>query len=76
MPQMTIEEIKQRFDGEWVLLDKPESSSETAQLQSGTLVYHSPNRQEVYRKAMELPVPRHIAIFYVGRPPEGMRYLL
>lgn len=65
---MTIAEIHERFPSEWVLLGAPQTDPYRG-VQSGTLLCHSRDRDEVYRKAMELPAPRHIAVLYTGSVP-------
>ena len=61
---MSIGEIHARFQPEWVLLEDPETT-ESLEVKSGRLLWHSKDRDEVYRKAMELR-PKHSAIFYTG----------
>jgi hypothetical protein len=73
---LTMAEISERFPSEWVLLANPQTNDHLAVL-AGTLVCHSKNRDEVDRKAIELPSPKHIAVFYTGPVvPEGMELLL
>ena len=73
---ITLAEINERFPSEWVLLVNPQTNDHLAVL-AGTLVCHSKNRDEVDRKAIELPSPKHIAVFYTGPVvPEGMELLL
>jgi hypothetical protein len=73
---MIMAEINERFPSEWVLLVDPQTD-ENSEVLSGTVVYHSKDRDEVDRKAMELPMPRHIAVFYTGELfPEDMEFAL
>jgi hypothetical protein len=65
---LTREQIEQRFDSEWILLQDPETD-EFLKVHGGTLRYHSKDHDEVYRRAAELPAPRRIAVFYTGKPP-------
>lgn len=67
---LTMEEIEDRFDQEWVLLDDPTWTG--SEILSGKLLYHSKDRDEVWRKAHELPPPVNIAVLYIGRPPEDV----
>jgi len=71
---MTMNEIQSRFDAEWVFLEDPETSRENEVL-SGIVRWHSPDRDEVYRKAEEIG-PKHWAILFVGRQPKDVEYLL
>ena len=63
-----LAEIQARFPSGWVLLEDPETS-EMLEVRSGKVLWHSKDRDEVYRKALELR-PRHSAIVYPGTLPE------
>jgi hypothetical protein len=71
---LTIGEIRERFASEWVLLEDPETS-ESLEVTRGKVLWHSKDRDEVYRKARELR-PRHSAIIYAGGIPEEMVVVL
>ena len=71
---MSLVEIQARFDSEWVLLEDPETS-DTLEVKSGKVLWHSKDRDEVYRKARELR-PKHSAILYTGKLPEGTAIVL
>ena len=71
---LTISEIRTRFVSEWVLLEDPETS-ESLEVKSGKVLWHSKDRDEVYRKARELR-PRHSAVIYAGTLPEEMVVVL
>ena len=62
---LTMAEIEERFDSEWVLLADPETA-ETLQIRAGRLLWHSRDRDEVYNKALELR-PVHSAVLYTGK---------
>ena len=64
---ISFTEIQERFDSEWVLLEDPETD-EGLNIKSGKVLWHSKDRDEVYRKARELK-PRHSAVLRVGRLP-------
>jgi hypothetical protein len=66
---MTLQEIQDRFDSEWVLIDDPRTN-EALEIEAGQVVWHSKDRDEVYRKAIELR-PKRFALLYTGRMPEG-----
>ena len=72
---LTMKEIEARFPSEWVLLADPQSD-EHLEVLGGTLLFHSKDRDEVHRYAMELPAPRHIAVLYTGPFPEDMEFVL
>jgi hypothetical protein len=70
----TIEEIKAQFPSEWVLIGEPETD-EASRLLAGRVLFHSPDRDEVDRKLLELRPPR-FAFRYLGDPPEHMAMVL
>ena len=67
---MTMTEIETQFDGEWVLLEDPVLDSQK-QVTGGKLRCHSKNRDDVYRKAVELRL-KHSAFLYTGPAPENI----
>ena len=71
---ISIAEIKARFESEWVLLEDPETI-DSLEVKGGKVLWHSKDRDEVYRKARELR-PKHSAILYTGRLPEKMVVVL
>jgi hypothetical protein len=62
---MTLEEIQERFDSEWVLVEDPEVD-ESGQVIGGKVLWHSKDRDEVYRKDGELR-PKSAAYLYTGK---------
>ena len=72
--QITFAQLAERFDSEWVLLADP-VTNEDLSVQSGAVLWHSRDRDEVYRKARELR-PRHSAIVYLGHLPENTAVVL
>lgn len=64
---LTMEEIRQRFDGEWVLINQP-AKDERRLVVGGRVIAHSKDPDEVSRRAGELPPPINIAIFFIGKP--------
>jgi hypothetical protein len=67
-------EIKEQFDSEWVLVGDPEID-ENFSVKRGVVLYHSKDRDEVYRKAREIK-PKHSAFLYTGKIPEGEAIVL
>ncbi len=65
---MTLLEIRNNFDAEWVLIESPEVT-ESLEVRRGKVLWHSKDRDEVYQKARELR-PKHSAILYTGRLPD------
>ena len=66
--EMTYEQIKARFDSEWVLIGAPDTD-ETLNVRSGDVLHHSKDREEVYRWALALR-PARVAVVYTGTMPE------
>ena len=71
---LTISEIKSQFDSEWVLVEDPQIN-EALEVQSGKVLYHSANRDEFDRKALEFR-PKRFAVLFTGKPQEGMEFVL
>ena len=71
---MTIAQIKAQFQSEWVLVEGPQTN-EALEVQSGKVCWHSKDREELYRKAVEMR-PRRFAIVYTGKMPEGTEIVL
>lgn len=66
---LTAAEIHRRFDAEWVLIENPDRDAHGA-VTGGNMLWHSKDRDELYRKALELR-PRHWAVLYTGTIPEN-----
>ena len=71
---ISLTEIKNQFDSEWILLEDPKTT-QNLEIKEGKLLYHSKDRDEVYRKARQLS-PRHSAVLYTGSLPEGTMVVL
>jgi hypothetical protein len=71
---MTMDEIERRFDAEWVLLDNLQTTDGST-VTAGRVVWHSPNRDEVWDKALEIQ-SNDIAVFYIGDVPEDVAILI
>jgi len=71
---MPIEEIRARFESEWVLIEDPRTD-EHLNVISGRVIHHSKDRDEVYRKAVSLR-PRRSAVIYTGEIPEETAVVL
>jgi len=71
---LTAEEIEARFAPDWVLIGEPQTD-EDLNLRSGKVLFHSPDRDEVYRKATELR-PGRFAVHYLGTWPEDTALVL
>lgn len=71
---MSLAEIQTQFESEWVLLEDPETT-DALEVKSGKVLWHSKDRDEVYRKARDLR-PGHSAILFTGKLPEEMVVVL
>lgn len=69
-----FEQIEADHPSEWVLIGEPQIADLTG-LIAGRVLFHSRNRDEVYRKAVELRLP-HFAVRYFGAMPENMALIL
>jgi len=65
---VSMAEIQRDYDSEWVLLEDPQTS-ESLEIQKAKVLFHSKDRDEVYRKAREVH-PKHSAIIYTGVLPK------
>jgi hypothetical protein len=71
---LTIAEIRSRFNSEWILLEDPVTDA-ALEIQGGKVICHSKDRDEVYRKAVELR-PKRFATLYTGKMPENTAIVL
>ena len=71
---LSAQEIQDRYDGEWVLIGDPEVDASLV-VQRGQVLWHSKNRDEVYRQARLLK-PKHCAFLFVGRLPKDAEVVL
>lgn len=71
---LTVSEIEERFDSEWVLIEEPQTN-EALELEAGIVRWHSKDRDEVIRKAVELH-PKRFAVLYTGTIPENTEVAL
>ncbi len=71
---MTFEEIKLRYDGEWVLIAYTETD-EDLQVVKGKVIAHSANKENIYQ-ALESATDQPLAIEYMGSVPEDLAFIL
>jgi hypothetical protein len=71
---LTIAQIEAQFDLEWVLVEDPQTN-EALEVQRGKVCWHSKDRDEVCRKAVELR-PKRFAMLYTGQLPEDTAIVL
>lgn len=71
---ISYSEMERQYDREWVLLEDPETD-EGLKIKNGIVLWHSKDRDEVYRKARELK-PKHSAVLHIGKLPHDMVIVL
>jgi len=71
---MTLAEMEAQFQSEWILIEAPQTN-EALKVQSGKVRWHSKDREEVYRKAVEMH-PKRFAILYTGKMPKDTAIVL
>ena len=71
---LSMRKIRSKFKDEWVLVENPELTKDL-QVVRGKVVWHSKDRDEVYRKALELR-PKSPAFLFTGKLPKDMAIIL
>ncbi len=71
---LKVDEIEALYPTEWVLIGDPQTD-EFQRLLAGTVLFHSPERDEVDRKLLELR-PTRFAFRYLGTLPEDTALIL
>lgn len=74
MGAMTLEEIKQKYRGEWVLIAYTELDNDMCVVK-GEVLAHSPDRDEIYRKLLSIR-GRKVAVEYMGEIPNDLAVAL
>jgi hypothetical protein len=63
-PMLTLAEIRQRYPSHWILLGDLDLT-EAPEIKRARVLWSSPDRDELYRKAEELR-PEHAAVIFTG----------
>jgi hypothetical protein len=71
---LTVGEIESRYKSEWILVEDPQTN-EALEVLSGKVRFHSKDRDEVYRKAVELR-PKRFAMLCTGTIPKDTAIVL
>ncbi|RKX74595.1 MAG: hypothetical protein DRP87_16535 [Spirochaetes bacterium] len=71
---MKWEEIVKRFKDEWVFIGVTEVD-EDFNLKVGDVIAHSKDKEEIYRRLLELR-PKRFSIEYKGKIPEDLAVVL
>jgi hypothetical protein len=72
---MTAKDMEEKFPGEWILVGEPQTSDKL-EVVEGTVLHHSKDRDEVYRRAIALPPPKRYAVLFTGRMPANTAIVL
>ena len=72
--RMTIKQIERQFPSEWILMVEPETD-ETDEVIAGKVVFHSKDRDEMYREAIKVRA-KEIATHFTGKLPKGTAIIL
>ncbi|HEY2415776.1 MAG TPA: hypothetical protein VGI40_26285 [Pirellulaceae bacterium] len=71
---LTIAEIESLYRDEWILIADPQTNT-SLEVLAGRVLFHSADRDEVYRKAIELK-PRSCAMHFTGQIPANAAVVL
>jgi hypothetical protein len=71
---LSIAEIEAACPSEWILVEDPETN-DALEVQSGKILAHSKDRDEVYREAVRLR-PKRFAMLYTGVLPKDTAVVL
>lgn len=70
----SIEEIKSRYAGEWLLISYTELDDQMNVVR-GQVLAHSPDRDEIYRRLLSIG-NKTVAVEYAGAIPEDLAVIL
>ena len=71
---LTLAEIEKEFNSEWILVEDPQTN-DSLNIESGTVRFHSKDRDEVYREAIRIR-PKRFAMLYTGTLPKDTAIVL
>jgi len=71
---MTVQEMREQFDAEWVLIEDPQTN-EALEVLSGKVLCHSKDRDEADRRMVALR-PKRFATLFTGEMPEDTAIVL
>ena len=72
---LTIQEIKEHYPSEWLLIDCAETD-ENLNVLRGEVVAHSPDRDRIYSQLADLKDRKCLAIEYGGPIPDDYAVVL
>ena len=73
-PVMTLEEVNNQFQSEWVLFGDPELDA-NLKVVRGSVLWHGKDENELDRKLLQLK-PRSAATVYTGMLPDDVVVVL
>ena len=73
-PMLTRAEIERKLEPEWILVGNPRQDDQL-RVRAGEVLFHSRNRDAVYRRAVQLK-PKRFALLYTGTPPQDTAIVL
>ena len=68
-------EICKKYKDKWVLLDDVRIDEDNMQITEGKVLYWHPDKDQVYKNALELR-PQNFAIEYTGEFPKELAVML
>ena len=71
---MSLQEMRERYCGQWVLVGYEELDDDLNVLQ-GEVLAHSPDKDQVYRQLMAMR-GKKISVEYMGEVPEDLAVVL
>ncbi len=71
---LSMTEIAAQFVAEWVLVEDPQTN-DVLEVQSGKVLAHGKDRDEIYRDAVRLR-PKRFAMLYTGTLPQDTAIVL
>jgi hypothetical protein len=71
---LSLEEIKDRYSGEWLLISYTELDDQM-NVVSGQVLAHSTDRDEIYRQLLSTK-GKSVAVEYAGAIPEDLAVVL
>jgi hypothetical protein len=72
---LTLEQIRQQYDGEWVMIAYTETDPETYEVIRGKVLAHSKDAQDVY-DAIDRAEGQGVAFEFFGQVPENVAFIL
>lgn len=72
---MTFEEIKNSYDGQWVLIAYTETNNDDTELIKGKVLAHSSEKSELYQY-LESITEENISLEYMGQANEDINFLI